>query len=242
MTEQAKPGDSGMPAWMADVADALPSITARQLTSFRAPAGSHPRAASVLILFGDGPRGAEVLLLQRASDMRAHPGQVAFPGGSRDADDADAAATALREAEEETGLDPHGVDVVGVLPALWLPPTGFLVTPVVAWWWRPVAVRAVDAQETASVHVVAVDDLVDPANRGQVRHPSGYVGPAFLVGDLLVWGFTAGVLARLFAIFGWERSWDATRLIELPDETIAGSMRDLSQRPAPDPAATARAR
>lgn len=226
------------PLWLAGVAAALPGITADQLTSFRVPPGSRARAASVLILLSDGHRGPEVLLLQRASDMRAHPGQVAFPGGGRDSTDADPAATALREAEEETGLDPAGIDVLGVLPALWLPPSNFLVTPVVAWWRHPVAVRAVDPRETASVHGVAVGDLLDPANRGRVHHPSGYVGPAFLVADLLVWGFTAGVLARLFAIFGWERDWDEQRIITLPDDAIAGSLRDLT-RSAVTPAAVA---
>lgn len=222
--------DRPMPTWMAHIAAAVPQVRAHQLTSFQAPAGGMPRAASVLILFGEEARGAEVLLLERATGMRDHPGQVAFPGGSRDAADLDAAATALREAEEETGLDPSGVDVVGVLPALWLPATDFLVTPVVAWWRRPVAVRAVDLAETASVHLVAVQDLLDSAHRCRVRHPSGYVGPAFLVDGVLVWGFTAGVLARLFAIFGWERDWDEQRFIELPEDPLAGSSRHLRRR------------
>lgn len=220
------------PPWMADVAAALPKIRAHQLTSFHPPAGGSPRTAAVLILLGEGRRGAEVLLLQRAADMRDHPGQVAFPGGSRDREDADAVATALREAEEETGLDRSGVDLVGVLPALWLPATDFLVTPVVGWWRRRVAVRAVDPVETAAVHVVAVRDLLDPANRGRLRHPSGYVGPAFLVGDILVWGFTAGILSRFFALLGWEREWDQERFIELPEQVLAGSLRDLSRRPS----------
>jgi len=82
------------------------------------------------------------------------------------------------------------------------------------------------------VHVVPVDDLLDPAHRGRVRHPSGYVGPAFLVEKILVWGFTAGVLARLFGLLGWEREWDAERYFELPPSAVAGSARDLAQRRA----------
>ncbi len=222
--------DQQTPVWLAEVAAAVPRLTRRQLSAFEPPRDATPRAASVLILLGEGPSGAEVLLLQRASNMRDHPGQVAFPGGSQDAGDADPVATALREAEEETGLDRSGVDVVGVLPALWLPATDFLVTPVVGWWRRPVAVHAVDPAETASVHLVAVSDLLDPANRGQVRHPSGYVGPAFLVDDVLVWGFTAGVLSRLFDLLGWEREWDRQRRISLPEQTLAGSLQDLRRR------------
>jgi 8-oxo-dGTP pyrophosphatase MutT (NUDIX family) len=216
------------PAWMVDVIAAIPRIKEHQLTSFRPPPDGTPRAASVLILFGDGARGAEVLLLERAAEMRAHPGQVAFPGGRQDDTDADAVAAALREAEEETGLDPSGVDIVGVLPALWLPVSDFLVTPVIGWWHTPISVRAVDPAETASVHVVAVADLVDTANRGRVRHPSGYIGPAFLVGEVLVWGFTAAILARLLALLGWERPWDEERYFELPSGAARGLTRDVA--------------
>lgn len=228
-----------MPAWMREVARAVSHITADQLTSFRPPPGGTPRAASVLLLFGEGPRGAEILLLERAADMRAHPGQVAFPGGGRDETDADAVTAALREAEEETGLDPASVDIVGVLPELWLPATDFLVTPVVGWWHTPMPVRPVDPVETASVHVVPVADLLDPGHRGRVKHPSGYVGPAFRVGEILVWGFTAGVLARLFGVLGWDREWDAERYFELPDDALAGSLRDLAGRGAASGVATA---
>jgi 8-oxo-dGTP pyrophosphatase MutT (NUDIX family) len=178
-------------------------------------------------LFGDGPHGPHVLLLERASTMRSHAGQVAFPGGAADADDADAIATALREAAEETALDIRGVEVIATLPALWLPPSSFEVTPVVAWWRSPSPVRAVDASETASVHVVTLEALLDPAHRATVRHPSGYLGPAFVLPDLLVWGFTAGLLDRLFVLAGWHRPWDDTVVVDLPDALVASSLRDI---------------
>jgi 8-oxo-dGTP pyrophosphatase MutT (NUDIX family) len=174
------------------------------------------RPASVLVLFGeDGGEGLTVLLLERAPELRSHAGQVAFPGGARDAADHDAVATALREAAEETGLDPTGVEVIGELPSLWVPPSNFSVTPVLGWWRSPSTVYPVDPAETASVHVVPVRELLDPCSRGSVRHPSGLVGPAFWVRGLVVWGFTAGLLSRLFALAGWEIAWDASAVREL---------------------------
>jgi 8-oxo-dGTP pyrophosphatase MutT (NUDIX family) len=202
---------------------------ARDLTGFEAPPGSRPRSASVLILFGDGATGPHVLLLQRASDMRSHAGQVAFPGGAQDAADVDPVATALREAEEETGLDPSGVQVLATLPALWLPPSNFTVTPVVAWWHTPSDVHPVDPAETASVHLVELSTLLDPAHRATIRHPSGHLGPAFLLDDLVVWGFTAGLLSRLFTVVGLEVPWDDTVVVDLPEPLVKSSLRDLDR-------------
>lgn len=185
----------------------------------RAPAGTPVRQASVLVLFGGSPqpdplaRGgmpadADVLLTQRAATLRQHSGQVAFPGGVADPDDDGPVHTALREAVEETGLDPTGVRPLAVLPELFIPPSGFDVTPVIAYWERPSPVGVVDPAEAARVARVPLHDLLDPDNRFQVRHSLGYRGPAFQVDGMLVWGFTAGILAGLFAVSGWEIEWD----------------------------------
>ena len=152
------------------------------------------KEAAVLALFGDGPDGPDVLLMQRSEDMRSHAGQPSFPGGRIDPTDDGPVGAALRESQEETGLDPDGVDVLGVLPELWIPPSGNVVTPVVAWWREPSEVRAVSPAEVEAVARVPIADLVDPANRVTVRHPIGLESPAFRVADMLVWGFTAGVL------------------------------------------------
>jgi hypothetical protein len=116
------------------------------------------------------------------------------------------------------------VQVFASLPALYLPPSGFVVTPVLGWWHTPSPVHVVDPREVASVHRVPLADLLAPANRLRVRHPSGYVGAAFRLGDLLVWGFTAGLLDRLLRLAGWEQPWDHSDPEDLPPDltTMAG--------------------
>ena len=212
---------SALPPWLEALAAALPHVRGEQLSRFLPPPEGARRTAAVLALFGEGTQGPDLVLIERAATMRSHAGQPAFPGGGVDADDDGAVGAALREAQEEVGLDPASVDVLGTLPELWLPPSGFAVTPVVAWWRAPHPVHAVDAAEVASVARVPLDRLTDPAHRLVVRHPSGWAGPAFETGSMLVWGFTAGLVDRLLALGGWERPWDRGRVRELDPETVA---------------------
>jgi 8-oxo-dGTP pyrophosphatase MutT (NUDIX family) len=175
------------------------------------------RRSAVLILLGEQPdSGPDVLLLQRSATLRSHAGQPAFPGGASDPDDVDAPATAMREATEEVGLDPDSATVLATLPRLWIPVSGFVVSPVLAWWHTPHPVAPVDHGEVARVERLPVSELVDPANRVRLRHPSGYVGPGFDVRGMLVWGFTAGVLSALLELAGWARPWDEGRVVDLP--------------------------
>jgi 8-oxo-dGTP pyrophosphatase MutT (NUDIX family) len=175
------------------------------------------RASAVLVLLGEEPaHGPDVLILQRAATLRNHAGQPAFPGGAADPGDADPAATALREAQEEVDLDPGSVTVLAQLPRLWIPVSDFVVTPVLAWWHRPHDVHPKEPAEVAHVARLPVAELVDPDNRLRVRHPSGWVGPAFEVRGMLVWGFTAGVLAALLDMGGWARPWPEDRVADLP--------------------------
>jgi 8-oxo-dGTP pyrophosphatase MutT (NUDIX family) len=204
-----------VPGWLQQLADAAPGVTGDQL-SRHLPPDEGGRESAVLVLFGEGSYGPDVLLIERAATLRSHAGQPAFPGGALDPGDVSPAAAALREAVEETGLDPSGVDVLGELPPLWLPPSGFVVVPVLAWWREPSDVAPVDAAECAAVARIPIADLVDPANRVRVRNMAGYVGPAFEVGGMLVWGFTAGLLDRLLELAGWALPWDQSRLRELP--------------------------
>ena len=198
------------PDWLRPLVDAVRVVRPEQLSRFLPPDDGSGRQSAVLMLFASpaGLAEADVLLLERASTLRSHPGQIAFPGGATDPGDRSATGTALREATEEVGLDPATVDVLTELPALFLPPSGFVVTPVLAHWRQPHPVGVVDIAEVASVHRVPLDQLLDPANRFTVRHPSGFIGPGFEVAGLFIWGFTAGLLARLLALAGWERPWD----------------------------------
>ena len=188
---------------------------------FDPPPGGGARPAAVLILFGDGPDGPDVLVTERAAELRSHAGQPAFPGGAADPADASAADTALREAREEVGLDPTGVQVLAATRPLYLPPSNFLVTPVLAWWHTPCPVAPVDPAETSSVARVRIGELADPDNRLLWRHPhSGYLGPAFRVSGMLVWGFTAGLLDVLLRLGGWERPWGTPRPAVIGGESV----------------------
>ncbi|PXY34308.1 CoA pyrophosphatase [Prauserella sp. PE36] len=209
------PGD--VPEWLRGLVEVSGELDAKTFTRFAAPSGTRTRSAAVLILFGDGgERGPDVLLLRRADTLGSHAGQVAFPGGGAEDGDDGPVGTALREAEEETGVVPSGVRPLAVLPELYVPVSGFAVTPVLAHWREPCPVHAVDPAETAAVARVPVAELTDPANRFLVRRSGAdWKGPAFEVGEMFVWGFTAGLLSVLLTLGGWEREWDHTDVRDL---------------------------
>ncbi|MET9247518.1 CoA pyrophosphatase [Nonomuraea sp. NPDC003709] len=189
------------------------------------PPNGSGRAAAVLMLFGEGALGPDVLLIQRSTLGRRHAGQPAFPGGGVDPDDGGPVAAALREAEEETGVDPVGVHVLCTMPELYLSHSDNRVTPVIAWWREPSAVHAASPSEVESVERVPIAELVDPANRVTLRHPRGSAGPAFRVRGMLVWGFTAMVLDTVLREGGLARPWDSAQVEDLPQEVI-----DLASR------------
>lgn len=212
-------------------------MSARPSTLGAEAADPGARSAAVLILFGelDGipsahtaqapavTRELDVLLLARATTLRSHPGQIAFPGGRIDPEDDGPIEAALREAQEETGLDPAGVEILGALPPVPLSVSQHLVTPVLAWWQRPSSVRAVDAAESAAVFRAPVADLLDPANRGVTvmqRDGHEWRGPGFHVrhsgSEHLVWGFTALLLNGLFRQMDWEEEWNHERQLPFP--------------------------
>jgi len=139
-----------------------------------------------------------VLLTQRTSHLRDHAGQVSFPGGRVEALDQSPIHTALRETEEEIGMGPEHVEVIGYLPE-YRTSTGFRVTPVVG-LVRPPFILRPDPFEVAEVFEVPLAFLLDPANRqrhsrewrGQLRH---YFAMPY--GDYFIWGATAGMIVSL---------------------------------------------
>jgi 8-oxo-dGTP pyrophosphatase MutT (NUDIX family) len=215
MTERVT--TDALPEWWGPLLDRVGTARVEDFSRLAVPADGGRPSAVLVLLAGDRPDGPDVLLLQRAADMRTHAGQPAFPGGAADPTDTDIVATALREANEEVGLDPRTVDVQAMLPSLWIPVSNFVVTPVLAWWRAPHPVAAVDPREVDLVARVPIAHLADPTNRLRVRHRSGLIGPAFRTENMLVWGFTGGILSKLLDLGGWARPWDTRRRpVDLP--------------------------
>jgi 8-oxo-dGTP pyrophosphatase MutT (NUDIX family) len=214
-------GAGPVPGWLADLAVAAERMLVP--AEMRPPPGGGRRSA-ILILFGLTEMGApDLLLVQRSLSLRRHAGQPAFPGGVIDVDDGGPAAAALREAAEEAGVEPGGVDVVSVLPDLYIPRTGFQVSPVLAWWREPGPIKPGDPAEVASVARVPVAELADGANRLMIRYPNGFAGQAFRAGPMLIWGFTAYVIGVLLKLGGWELPWDTGHVVDLAEgEQLTG--------------------
>ena len=156
------------------------------------------RAASVLVPIVNRTPDITILLTQRTEDMPSHAGQVAFPGGRRQENDADAVATALRETEEEVGLDRKFVDVIGSYD-LYRTGTGYEITPVVGIVTPGFTTRA-DPREVADVFEVPLAHFLDEANHridsrmAQGRERRFYAMP---YGQRYIWGATAGMLKNL---------------------------------------------
>ncbi|KWX67650.1 coenzyme A pyrophosphatase [Mycobacterium sp. NAZ190054] len=184
------------------------------------------RDAAVLVLFSgprDGARGtlpddADLLVTVRAATLRHHAGQAAFPGGAADPDDRGPVHTALREATEETGIDAGRVQPLAVLDKMFIPPSGFHVVPVLAYSPDPGPVAVVDPSETALVARVPVRAFINPENRITVYRKENTrrsAGPAFLLNQMMVWGFTGQVIAAMLDVAGWAVPWESDNVYEL---------------------------
>lgn len=171
------------------------------------------------MLFADDPAGGgfDILLTERAHTLRSHPGQVSFPGGQLDPGDGGPVTAALRETFEETGADPAGIRVFGRIADLGILPSRTSVAPILGYWAIPSAVHSFDSAEVARVLRVPLAVLADPATRVRVSTPRGWVGPGFVVSDLLIWGFTGGVLATTLRLCGLERPWGHAPTVALED-------------------------
>ncbi len=161
-----------------------------------------PAHASVLIPLVKRDR-LHVLLTLRPTHMNSHSGQIAFPGGKADPEDRDAVATALREAQEEVGLEPGYVQVIGTLP-IYTTGSAFIVTPVVA-LVDPGFHLQPNADEVADVFEVPLDFLMDPANHRQHVVDWGgeqrrWLSMPYMDGstERFIWGATAGMLRNFY--------------------------------------------
>ncbi|MDO5068055.1 MAG: CoA pyrophosphatase [Propionibacteriaceae bacterium] len=202
---------------LAALRDALAEGRVARLGQFGA-APKDARQAAVLILLSDEP-SPTVLLTERSPGLRAHAGQISFPGGGLE-DGEDAVAGALREAREEVGLPGDGVEPIGCLPSAWVPVSGYEVTPVVAAWQQPTELIPSDPSEVAGVMRLPLEQLSDPAVRVTASLPGGYRGPAFELGEWFVWGLTAHLLDATLTVGGWARPWDRDRLRAVPDRFL----------------------
>lgn len=192
-----------------DATDALARIQGA-----RPPGGGRP--AAVLILLSRAGDDYEIVFVEKNADLRNHAGQIAFPGGTMEPDERDPVSAALREAEEEAGIDPASVEVLGALPKAHIRRSGFDVTSVIGWWRAPRRLVPTDPLEIQAVHQLGVATLLDPASRLTWELPNGYRGPAFVVGELFIWGFTAYLLDALFDLLGWTLPWDETVTAPIP--------------------------
>jgi 8-oxo-dGTP pyrophosphatase MutT (NUDIX family) len=194
------------PEWLLPLISALRRAQPGELSTNDPPAREiADRQAAVLILLGGaGPDRVDVLLTQRASGLRDHPGEISFPGGSWEPADTSPVDTALREAAEETGVDPTGIAPLMLLPRLLIRASGFDVTAVVGYWRHPSAVAPTDPAETQRVFSVPLRELARPERWNNYTVP-GWSGPSTRLDDLddlrdlddgaLLWGYTAELLA-----------------------------------------------
>jgi 8-oxo-dGTP pyrophosphatase MutT (NUDIX family) len=213
-------------------AGVLAMVTAAKAASSMAALRGDGREAAVLVLFSgpesgppDGglPDDADLLLTVRASTLRHHAGQAAFPGGASDPTDDGPVSTALREAQEETGIDISRLHPLATMERTFIAPSRFHVVPVLAYSPDPGPVSVVDETETAIVSRVPVRAFINPKNRLMVYRGNlgrRWAGPAFLLHQMLVWGFTGQVISAVLDVAGWARPWDTTDIRELDEAMV----------------------
>jgi 8-oxo-dGTP pyrophosphatase MutT (NUDIX family) len=173
------------------------------------PPGANLRRAAVLVPVLLEPEGPRLVYTVRRDDLQDHAGQISFPGGSMDAGDGSLRETALREAEEEIDLSPDLVEVIGELEEMYIPPSGFRVSPFVG-LLPPQAELALHPDEVEAIFTVSLDELMSPQTFRKVlwmRDDREYQVPVFAVEGpppRNIWGATAAMTAALLARLGWE--------------------------------------
>lgn len=186
------------PKWEPEITDENRHVIAADIIAKRESAGKVTKAA-VLIPLVLKEEGLSVLLTQRTNHLRDHAGQISFPGGRMDPEDQSPNDTALRESQEEIGLDPKRVEIIGHLPQ-YLTVSGYSVTPVVG-LVQAQAEYVLDEFEVADVFEVPLSFLLDPANHQVRLWQSEQGGRRFYsmpYENRFIWGATAGMLRNLY--------------------------------------------
>jgi 8-oxo-dGTP pyrophosphatase MutT (NUDIX family) len=181
----------------AALAEQLPAVLLEPAEAGALEVRGRTHAGVLVPLYCDEGR-IHAVLTRRRDDLRRHPGEISFPGGRRDESDADLLATALREAEEEIGLPPSAVRVLGALQPTPTIATGYAIYPFVG-LIAPGLAWTLSAREVAEVLELAIDDLREGyARRRLLRRGLPIRTDTYVVGDDLIWGATARILADLF--------------------------------------------
>jgi 8-oxo-dGTP pyrophosphatase MutT (NUDIX family) len=188
------PGGDPLDAWTTDLAP-------EQVATLRQHLPARFERAAVMVPLVERPEGLSVLLTQRASHLKHHPGQISFPGGRMEPHDAGPWEAAVRETWEEIGLPPGYASLAGYLrdyPVL----TGYVITPAVA-FVRPGFTLALDRTEVDDVFEVPLEFVLDPAHH--VPRTRTFAGHEFRTHDIPygerhIWGATAGMLLSLYRL------------------------------------------
>ena len=159
--------------------------------------------SAVLILLFPFQQQIQICLIRRPATMKNHAGQIAFPGGKREEEDADLVQTALREAYEEIGLTREAVEILGKLSTVYVQVSDFLITPVLGWVKEKPHIK-IDASEVDEVFFISLEDIVNPENRcdRELETRTGPIyAPGYEINGCFVWVATAMMLAELTDVF-----------------------------------------